>query len=199
MPQVFNRIRIWWFRRGAPPVYPFSCKPFLSTPRCMFGIIILRESVVMRIHGLNERYQMIIQNLTVSSVSIMPSNMQAFVAPLQLMPAHTCTLVGCFGRGLYLGFCPRLRQQNRLCVSICTEVSSVHMTSWKSSPRFSCAQWSLLTRFGARISWQYAVPRCVHPSKRRPLSAVDKEVNTPAWCIYIYIYIYMYILQPGVT
>ena len=36
---------------------------------------------------------------------IIPSKMQMFVVPFQLIPAQTWTLVGCFGRGLYRGFC----------------------------------------------------------------------------------------------
>ena len=43
-----------------------------------------------------------------ATASIHPSKMQIPDLPFLLMAAHTCTSVGCFGLGLYLGFKPYL-------------------------------------------------------------------------------------------
>ena len=41
------------------------------------------------------------QDLDVRSAFLIPSKMHISVLPFQLIPAHTWTLVGRFGRGLY--------------------------------------------------------------------------------------------------
>ena len=53
--------------------------------------------------------------------------------PFLFIEAHTCTFVGCFGLGLYLGFRPDSVQQNLWWFSICTVVSPEKMTIDKSS------------------------------------------------------------------
>ena len=57
------------------------------------------------------------------------------------------------------------------CDSICTDVSSVQITFSNVAPIFCLAYSRRFTRLRSRIVWQYAVPRLVHPNKRRPLKA----------------------------
>ena len=100
-------------------------------------------------------------------------------APCQLIPPQTCTLMGCFGRGLDFGFCPFFLQQNRRWISICTVVSSLQITFSKLSPRHSLAHWTRFSLLGSRINWQYAAPRDVKPSSRRPLKTQLLDMVIP--------------------
>ena len=100
------------------------------------------------------------------------------VLPRILMPAHTCTLTGCFAllklwhhhivkmtcRGLFLGGSPSLRQHHCLCVSSWTLHSSVKITLEKLSLLCSRAKSSLFCLLTSHMSWQYALSLSVHPN-----------------------------------
>ena len=57
MPQIFYWISIWALRGGFPPVDGMVHENMLGTPRRMFGIVILHESMSSRINISNERKQ----------------------------------------------------------------------------------------------------------------------------------------------
>lgn len=91
---------------------------------------------------------------TYRGASIIPSKMQISVEPIQLIPAHTWTFIGCFGLGLFLGGSPLFLQQNLLWVSSCTVVSSVQTTFSKSWAMLSLAHCNRFSLLACLISWQ---------------------------------------------
>lgn len=100
--------------------------------------------------------------------SIVPSKITNFVGPLFEMPAHTCTLRGCFGFPFSLGCSHSRWKLILLWFSSTTLHSSVKMKLpncsffsrhfWLNSRRF--------TRFGSLINWQYFGLAHSHPNFR---------------------------------
>ena len=79
----------------------------------MFGVVVLDESVPIRIKFLNHWQKCLLQYASVDNcICTYPSKMQIPDLPFLLIAAHTSTLVGSFSLGLYLGFSPDLVQQN---------------------------------------------------------------------------------------
>ena len=97
---------------------------------------------------------------------MLPVNISTLVAPLFEIPAQTWTLYGCLGRPFIFGGSHLRRNDNFAWFSMCTEHSSVKMTSWKLSLSsiHLMANSSRFTLFGSRISWQYFVPVCNQPN-----------------------------------
>lgn len=86
--------------------------------------------------------------------------MISWVGPRFEIPAHTGTLMGCFG-------CSHFQWKlSLLWFSSRTEHSSVNITSPNCSftRRLISLSSNLLTLFGSRISWLYCVAVWVHPS-----------------------------------
>ena len=65
--------------------------------------------------------------------------------------------------GFGLGACPFFLHAKRRCDSIWIVHSSVQRTSWNVSFKWSRANCRRLALFASLISWQYALPRNVHP------------------------------------
>lgn len=92
--------------------------------------------------------------------------MSNLVRPLFEMPAHTCTLIGCFGCPFNLGYSHSRWKLIMVWFSSKTKLSTVKMTLLKCSAscRHFSANSSRLTQFGSRISWQYLVAVHTQPS-----------------------------------
>ena len=89
---------------------------------------------------------------TYVSAFIVPSKIHILVLPCQLIPPHTRNFMGCFGRGLFLGFAPFFQQQNLSC-------DSSWMVDSSSFRRHERAHSYLFNLFCSRIIWQYAAPQ----------------------------------------
>ena len=113
------------------------------------------------------------------NLSMIPSKIQILLFPFLLIPAQICTLIGCLGLGLGFGRCPCFLQQNLLWFSSCTVHSSVHKTFSKSSSRYWWAHSNLFCLLASLISWQYALPRNVHPSAVLHRKMVLKDMSIP--------------------
>lgn len=87
------------------------------------------------------------------------------MAPLVEIPAHTCTLNGCFAVGFIFAGWPTLRKHSLLCLFSQMLLSSVKTTFSKVS--FSSAHFltnsSSLTRLASLKIWRYRVPDFRHP------------------------------------
>ena len=144
----------------------------------MYTLVLVASSIAIKFndhrHDFSEMHYVYFSHFwmfTVAQNLRIPSTSSAFVfgfvstlvAPFKLIPAHTCTLTGCFAFGLFFGASPILRQQNRRWDSSCTVHSSVQMTSLKSKSVFYIAHSSRFCLLTVRISWQYDEPLKVQP------------------------------------
>lgn len=110
---------------------------------------------------------------------MIPSKMQMPVLPLELIPAHTWTIVGCFGLGLGLGASPRFLHANLRWLSSCTVHSSVQITSSNDCPRWRRAQSYRFFLLTSLINWLYALPLNVHPRVVQHLKTVRSDMKRP--------------------
>ncbi len=133
---------------------PFSSKNATARREVCFGSLSCMNRCPFGYLSLMKGTSVTSKMFTYRSAFMIPSKMQTVVAPFQLIPPHTWTFTGCFGLGLFRGFWPFLRQQKRRCVSSCTLVSSVQMTSSNGSPRYCWAHSKRFCLFTSLMSWQ---------------------------------------------
>jgi len=94
----------------SPPVYIIVLKELLCSTTGMFWIIVLHEPVVsVRKFLLEKGDECFFEDLRVEFSIHYPTKYDIGVAPRLLMPAQTCTLTGCLGRGLGFGLSPLFR------------------------------------------------------------------------------------------
>ena len=74
---------------------PLLLKETLDVPRIMLWIIVLHQAMTIRVVSADKKEKCLSQNCRITFM--MPSKLTMSVAPLQLIPAQICTLVGCLG------------------------------------------------------------------------------------------------------
>ena len=97
MPEIFDRVAVWWFSRRLPPVdwiVPKNCCAFFDV--CLGSLSCIKQcmsgyTVWMKGNKFSRRMS------RYRSASVVPSNIHSEVGPLRLIPAQTWTWTWCLG------------------------------------------------------------------------------------------------------
>ena len=141
--QVLDWVTIRGLKWGTAPVESMINEKLLSQDRCMLWVVVLNESMSIWIEFHNHRQKCLLQYANVGNCIHTPYKNTNTQSPFLLMAAHTCTFVGSFGLGLYLGFRPDLVQHN-----LCSFIREYDI------PLFFLAHTSLLPLLTTPIIWQ---------------------------------------------
>ena len=97
VPHVFNWVKIRRFCWSTPPIDILGCQEISGVKGVVFRVIICHKSMRIRINVLYKWHQSLLQNVYIKVLVHSAGEDADPVLPHRLMPAHTCTLYGCFG------------------------------------------------------------------------------------------------------